>query len=200
MLTHFLLESPGALVFFLALTAIVLLLIASRHQGPTQRKSAAAAAAVALLAVGVWLLATLWVTDRERILQRTEMLLDLTAPLDAANLDQMFDPAAEMVGPDGQRCFDAHQMLRMLKSNLEIYRVTSHRVRRIGASVESSQSGTSWLELRTTLQYPAAGGTAPIPSSWILLWRREAPDGPWLVAQVKCTELMSLRPSCDYWR
>jgi len=143
---------------------------------------------------------TLWVTNKEQLLHRTQTLLDLTAPLDIVGLEKCFDPGAELVGADGQQCFDTGTILRILKHNLNHYPVASHRVRRVGASVESPVRRASWMKLRSTLQDGGDVGSAPIRSAWHLQWRRERPDGKWLITQVKCTQLMNWSPGCEFWR
>ena len=84
LLQSLLLEGPWPLVLTLVGTAAVLRLLAARRR---QRRLDVAALIALLLALGVYLLASIVTTNREQLLERTEQLVMATAPLDSPTIE-----------------------------------------------------------------------------------------------------------------
>lgn len=187
-------HSPLPLVVVLLAVAGVLRVLASRRRNPKFNYGAMTAV---LVAVGVFLLAHFVETDHERLAARTRQLIQATAPLDAAALDELLAQGVVLTGPGGQAWLREDQIRGELERTIQRFPIKEQAIRSLGAEVTSANRGLTLVALATTMQESLYG--APIRSLWLLHWRRDA-DGPWRVAEIQWLEFQHQPPSEGLWR
>ncbi len=192
-LAYLFLERPLSLSLALLGVAVVLAILARRRNRPRLLIGAGAAL---ILAAGVWALAAAVTTDRERVMQRTEALLQATAPLDTAALGDLLDPAATLRGPDGSVWLERESLLAALALSLERWQVETQDVRNLQAGVGDRNDAASRVEARTSFR---EGSGLPVRTTWQLQWRRDA-DGRWRVIDVQWLEFQGRTPQEGMWR
>ena len=180
----------------IALAAIgVITRYVGRQRG--QRGVVLASWVMLAMAACVVALAHFITTPREALLARTRALLDATAPLDTPRVLSMLDSNAILVGPGGDTWLEFDQVRSELEAAHQRYGLAAHSLRYIEAQARGDE-GVVEIDLRTTLG-EGFGAQAPIPTKWLLGWRRTA-DGTWMLHRLQWLELMNQPPPQGAWR
>ncbi|MEZ6242583.1 MAG: hypothetical protein R3B57_06015 [Phycisphaerales bacterium] len=174
---RYLFESPLVVLLALVIAALVALLIFNAQA--KLKLGAIVAGAIALLAVGVWALATAVVTPRERLIARAKEVIDATAAADVTRLRPMLAEQSRVRVGGGTIASNRESILTRVADFQGEYHVTieSHRVAEAQAAIDGPQSA------RTQLRVKHSGPGLPSASWWLIEWRRESEDSPW-VAEV----------------
>ena len=178
LVVYLFLEEPLVLILTLSIPS-VFVLIWSLRRG--YRRPFALSMVGLVIALCIYVLSWMVVTDREQLLMQTTTLVQATMPLDMTRIDQMVSQDVEIGFGDGRQLMDRYQMQLILKNN----QVSKHRVIAVDAEVVDMVSGISAIELRTT--FTRETGTM-VHSAWKLLWQRDS-GGQWQVVQIICLQL-----------
>jgi ketosteroid isomerase-like protein len=190
-----LLDNPWPVGFALAVAGAIMVL---HHVRLRQRAGVAGGALLLAAAVGVFILSATVTTPRQRIMQKTQALLDATAPLDSAALRSLLEPTVMLIGPDGKVWLEGRRLLDEMDGAISRVQIREHAVRDLVAQAEDHGTGFSFIDLRTTLESGGMGGQ-PIRSKWRLTWRRDA-EGRWRVTEIQWQELHGTAPAEGMWR
>ncbi len=192
--SHMLFESPWLLAMGLVGVGVVLRLVGQQRG---QRRVVTASWVALAAAVAVIGLAKVVTTDRERLLQRTRELVAATAPLDGGRVAGFLAADAVLVGPDGDTWVSVGELGGEIDAAGRNYPIASQAIRHLEAEARSDAQGLVLVDLRTTLS-EGFGAQAPIPTKWLLTWRK-TPEG-WRVYRVQWLELMNQSPPRGAWR
>jgi hypothetical protein len=188
---HLLFESPWPIVAVLVVVAVGLGIAGTRR---ANGRLQLAGAALVVLACGAWLLAWAVTTDREAVMARTEQLVQATAPLAMGEVRRLVAEDAIITGPNGEVWYDWSVAQDQLQRTLTTWPVTDQTIRGLAVEVQGD-AARSALDLRTTLE--AAG--LPMPSTWLLTWRRTS-DGGWQATEIRWLTLQGEEPRKGRWR
>lgn len=162
---RFLLENPWPTA--VALVVFAAAVLASSNARGRLRQGLTAAAVCVAAAIGVWVLAFLVETPRERIRQRTADLVRVTVSADVAALDSMLDESvtlATVLSPSG---IDKPGILRAVEQVLRgQYAIHDHRVLTTQATIDGPRVARSQVRVRVT---PEAT-RIPHSSWWRIDW------------------------------
>lgn len=189
---EWLFENPWPPIIALITIAVVLRLISTRSRQP---RLTYAAIGVLLLAVGLYLLAMFIVTDRERLMDRTEQLVAATAPLDSSAIDALIARGAIVTGPDGEPWVEYDAIQPELHRAVDRHGVAEHAIRGLTAEVTTKVRGRTLLSLSTT----TSDLGLPIRTQWLITWRKEA-DNQWRVIELRWLEFQGRPPQNLMWR
>ncbi len=179
---YLLLEEPFDLVLALGLPMVLILLLAIYWR----RKNPALVAAAGLaVAMGVYLLAAVVVTDREQLLDQTKTLIAATKPLNWPVIDGMVSPQVIITKSDGQSWMSRQQM----QVSLQNYDVVGHDIVAIDAGITESGTGISMCELHSRFKIEPR---AVCVSSWQLTWRK-LHDASWEVVEIQCLKVQGVQ-------
>ncbi len=192
-LPYLVLEEPWMLMLTLAGVGVVLWVIGGQR---ASRRLRWASLGLIASSGGVYVLATVVQTDRERLITATQSLVEATAPLDASTIRSRLGPHATLSGPDGDPWLPAGELLDELESALRRYEVEEHRIASVGAEA-GDRVGRSVLDLRTTMEDSVYAGL-PVRTVWVLTWTRE-PDGRWRVSDLRWMQVNGQRPNAGRW-
>lgn len=198
-------ESPHPVVAVLVAVAAVAVLTALRRRGLRRRCWFGVAAVLVLVAVGGVALSCLVVTDRERVIARTRVLLGCTAPLDRTAMRRMLHYDASFVDKSEHTCFNATRTIDLLETLIRRVPIQAHQIREEAASILSPRVAESSIRVWTTLvdestfrQMGLRSGR--VASDWRLRWRYDEDEKQWRVTQIQCTRfLQTPHPPCSVW-
>lgn len=190
LLMHLLFESPWPVVGVLVVVALGLGIAGSRR---ANGRLQLAGLVTLVLAGGVWLLAWVVTTDREAVLGQTRRLVQATAPLDLAAVRSLVDAEAVVTGPGGGVWYDWSDAQRLLVRTLERWPVQEQTIRGLAGEVEGDTARTA-IDLRTTL----ADAGLPLPSTWLITWRR-GPADDWRATEIRWLTLRGTEPQKGSW-
>ena len=121
-------------------------------------------------------LSCLVVTDRERVIARTRVLLGCTAPLDRNAMRRMFHYDASFVDKSEQICFNATRTIDLLETLIRRVPIQAHEIRQEAASILSPRVAESSIGIWTTMvdeptfrQMGLSSGR--VASAWRLRWK-----------------------------
>lgn len=193
------LESPGPLAIAMVLAAVVLTVsgVNRRHKGLLL-----ASALLISGAVGLFVLSTLVVTQREEVSAATRQLLSATQhPVNMAGIRDKLAPEVRVLGPDGDVWLDVDKLYPEIESALTRWPVQRHTVResftRI-THVDSRDLARTELQLstRSTLTDKLDMGQG---TRWIFRWERNS-QGRWKVYEIQWLQWMGHPPSKGMWQ
>ena len=193
LIEHLLFEESWPLVGALGVTAVMLALMARRRAQPRLLLWALGAV---VLAGAVYTTARLVTTPREQILQRTQELVRVTAPLNLDRVGEVLDARVQLVGPEGELWLDREQILAALAAVHQRWQVAAQEVLRVDAEAPSRAVGRSVLDVRTTLRGEL---DVPMTTQWVLTWQRGA-GGPWRAVRIQWTLMQGQKPTEGMWR
>lgn len=187
-LEEMLLENPWPVVIGLVAVSAVLRTI-SKRQGQPRLTRASWIALV--LGLGVYAAATLVNTDRETLIERTELLVAATSPADEAALKGLIADRAVLMGPGGDVWDDlsAAFVVRELRE----HQVQDNAVRAVDASTTRPGLGVSTMDVSSRL------GGYPMRSQWEVQWQKD-PQGRWRITAMKWLSFNQQDPSPNLYR
>jgi len=187
-------EDPAALVATCILVGLVLLIHGNRRMN--RRVMLGGVAAIALAGV-FYALASLVVTTREHLKDRTREMIALTAPLDVPRFADILGPRVTLSGPGGDIWLHREQIVQQLEAAVKRYKVSDQSISDLTAETRGDSIGLTELSLRTTLD--SEMGAMPITTRWLFAWAKQ-PDGKWRVNDVKWLLFQGNPPSNGVWR
>lgn len=184
LLERFLFEQPLLPVVVLGLLAVIAVIaFASRNQ---RQRGVLVAGVLALLAGGVYLVSTLVTTEREELLERTEVLIGAAASVDSVVLRDILTENASL-----RTTGAIERVLASIEGRTEI-------INRASQSLEGRYQVTEWeiVDRQATIDGPSVGRTLVRVgvdvdgfsrthySWWRLHWER-GPDGQWRCFEIE---------------
>lgn len=194
LVSHLLFEAPMALVITLAVVGVALLLHGRRR---LNKRIMGVALIPLALAAGVWLTAKIVETPREQLLARNARLVELTAPLDTAQLKAMFAPDAALTGPNGGQWMTFSRIFAVIENFNRRSAIQNQEITGIAAEAVDGGKGVTEFEVRTGVAGEYSG--MPITTRWLLTWERNG-RGEWVVNEVRWLKLQNAEPSMGAWR
>ena len=179
LLIHWLFEQPADLWMLMGIVAVVCLILGYHWADGRFLIGAAAAVMVALV---VYVLSWLVVTDREQLVARTQQVVAAAAPLDLDTMGRYFTEEAVLCGPNGQPWKHRRDLLSLAERVDHKYTISTHTVRSVRAETTGGRHGRTLLDLRTELA--SATYSVPYKTLWLMSWVR-GEDGRWLVDKVQ---------------
>jgi len=175
-LERYFLESPlvviGALVVLGVVAGVILV-----RSGKDRLGIAAGFAGVAL-AAGVWLLADQVETEREVIRGRSRQLEEAVAEADPTRASSLLAQDVEAVSLVTPRGAGLDWILDFIRTDMAgRFAIHEHRVRRVEAVIDGPNVARSQIHVTVTPEFTRAPQFVVVK----LDWRRELPDGEWLV-------------------
>ncbi len=168
-LESLLLEDPWPIVVAGVAAAVVLRMV-GRRRGRAGRPLVIASWVMFALAIGVNALAWAVTTTREALIERTEMLVAATSPIDLAALAGLVESPALLLGPNGERI--AAIDVAGIDERIQRHDVVESKLRSVQAEGAGQGNGVSWIEVSSRLNgYPQR-------SSWRIDWR-QGDDSQW---------------------
>lgn len=185
LLERYFLESPLVVVGALLIAAVAGFFILNAR-GKLGLGAVVAGAGVAL-AAGVWAMAALIVTERERLADRTRELIDATAIADTGAISPMLAERAEVIVPN-LRSYETRGMILAAVEEYpgRQYPIESHSVAETRAVVDGPRTA------RTQVRVLHSGNAIPGASWWEIEWRRESPDEAWIVDAIRLLWLQGI--------
>ncbi len=177
LLERYLFESPLVPVAVLVIGAVVFFVILNARA--RLRPAALAGGGLLALAAGVWVLASLVVTPRERLIERAGEVIDATASADTAALGPMLAERAEVRVGDRARYTGRAAILAGVEDYLGGGILESHRIADAQAVIDTPLTARAQLRVRHT------GSGVPTASWWLIQWRRASPGSPWIVESIE---------------
>lgn len=193
------LESPGPLAIAMVLAAVVLAVsgVNRRHKGLLL-----ASTLLVCGAVGLFVLSTLVVTQREEVSAATVQLLSATQhPVNMAGIRDKLAPDVRLVGPDGKVWIDVDSLLPEMESALKRWPVQRHNVRESFTRITHPDGRTLartelQLSTRSTRTEKLDIGQA---TRWVFRWERDS-QGRWRVYEIQWLQWMGREPSKGMWQ
>lgn len=146
------------------------------------------------LAAGVFIIAALITTDRELLLEQTQRLVDLAAPLDAAGMAQLINAQATVRGGDGRVYLTAGDVLPELQLIDGRFGDLDHRITTIAAEARGRGEGVTQIDVRTQWR------DRPLLTRWRLTWRKNA-AGDFEVVRIEWLEHpLGVSPRNGFWK
>lgn len=184
LLTSLLLEHPAPLVGALGIAAVVAFAILNARG--RARQAGIAGLALLLAAAGLYTLATLIQTDREKISEETKALIGAAAHADSRALDAQMAPTCRLytslpipeftVPSDGLG--KAAILDGVVKAMGQQHHVDEAAVLELQAAIDGPTSGRTQVRVRTTID------KVPVFSWWRITWQRGS-DGDWKAAAIE---------------
>ncbi len=191
---RYLFEQPWPLIVVLACVAAALLISGLRRR---QRSPVVAAGVLLAAAVGVFITATLVTTDREVVERLTQRVLDATAPVDTATLQQLIRPDAAVRLPNGITLTLLHPLPLELVDAVERFEVTQQTMRSLDVEVTRPGVALAHLTVRTNTEH---GGARAMNTSWLLTWQKVDQEH-WQIQDVQWLTLNNQEPPAEgIWR
>ncbi len=178
-LSVWLLEQPLAASLAIALAGIVAATLLRRRE---QAKLAIpVGAALIVLAIGVYVLGTLIVTDREQIQSGSTAFVEAAVDGDLEALDELILEAAGLAASGSTVDDKGRERIKNLSQvQAQAELIESWRVSRLQATIDGANIGTTLFRVRATPR----DGRLTI-SWWRLNWRRDA-SGVWRIGTIDC--------------
>lgn len=194
-LSHLVLESPWLLVIGIVAVGVVLRLVGRQRGNRNLMRAWWVALAAAALVIN---LAHFVTTDRERLLQHTRGLLDATTPIKVPDIMAYLTSDAVLVGPEGETWYRRDDLPPELESVARHLPIASQSLRYIEAEARSDDQGLVMIDLRTTTT-EGFGAQAPLPSKWLLTWRKDD-QGRWRISRIQALEILNQKAVRGSWR
>jgi hypothetical protein len=149
------------------------------------------AAALLVLAAGLVVMAHLVHTDRERMTQATNDLVDAVASADVAAIDRLLAPDARAYSryhipgySGGQTGMDKGEILAQVPVVIRANPISEHRVQELQAQSRGPGVGTTQALIKIVVRAEQLGQEIPVQSWWRLDWRRDS-DGLWRATAIE---------------
>ncbi|QNN22882.1 hypothetical protein HED60_11590 [Planctomycetales bacterium ZRK34] len=175
MIEHLLLESPWTLAISLAAIAAVVFLVGGRSGHRNTQKWAALPL---LLAVVGFTVAEVVNTDRERMVQKTERLVEAAVadPIDLDTMGSLLDESVLLFN------LDREAILAMAKRARNIYRIDSATITLLLARRDTPTAGQTLLTALTRVS--SKYGDYPAKTRWLIHWRKD-PAAGWIINRLE---------------
>jgi hypothetical protein len=179
---RWLFEEPLPLVFLLAAGAILAWFVLSRSG--KNRAAIGVAAGLALLALGVYILASAVRTTREELIDRTRLLIDRAVKVDVGAVASMLDESFRVrpLGIGRQETLD-----RIARDLAGPYAVREYQINQALATVDGPGVARTQVHVMATAKdaaYPGWQG-----SWWLLHWQKDSRDGQWRVVELEAQQI-----------
>jgi len=175
---RYLLESPVVVLATLGIGAVVALLILNARG--RARLGLLISGALVVVAFGVWALAASVVTERELLIARARGLIDATARADVAAIRPMLAERAGVRVGDQTRATTREQILGLVEEYPGgVAIIESHSIAEAQAVIDGERTA------RTQVRVKHTGPGLPIASWWLIEWRRDEPESPWIVESIE---------------
>lgn len=192
-----LLERPlPLLIVVVSVGVVATMILASRAEA---RRALIAVLVTLGVAGGLYALARLVVTERERVMLQTRALIDGVARADAASVDAVLGERV-LLSTNGESVDRNRDWLLEVTAGLtgEIER---HSITPRGVSLDDPMPNhaRSRVSVSTTFSSNARVPAGTIGSSWELSWKRDS-DGRWRVTAIDCLSLAGGKPDASWVR
>ena len=190
LLQRYLLEEPATILITLILMGIILLQTAYQRR---RRRPAVIGVVTLVIAMGLWTVSTMVVTQREKMVLRCRALVTAVMPQSPSQLGDLLAHDARLVGQSGYVRFQNGQVIESkFGTRLEQLRIQGHGIVDVIARMApDGRKGQIILDLRTHLPanvYPKNPRTV-----WQLTWRL-GDDGKWRIIEVKWLKFEGRNP------
>ena len=160
------------------LTSGVLILILMRHRDAFKRVALPIGSVLILLAIGIYVLGTITVTQREHLRIQSNELVQTVANADASGLRAMLEPNA--------------QLSSIFANANSADRIVQLATTRNPGIVQSAEVGTvnvgiyeGQLVATTQIRVRTQGNMVPSLSWWRVDWQRRDDTSPWRVTHIE---------------
>ena len=192
---NLLFEDPLPLGLSLIVIAAVLTFLAIQ-QGSAKLKKIAGGAF--LLAVVIFILASLITTGREHIIERTKKLVSHTAPLSMDDFKSLVSPQVIVtVGTDASApTFTGSEVFSKLEQAVRNYPISEQHVLEIDAQMRTGEDALCQFEIRSDAK------AGRVITRWVLTWRKQT-DNAWQVTTVQWIDSphpLGLKPNAGWLR
>lgn len=159
-------------------SAGLLTLILMRHRDAFKRVALPVGSILILLAIGIYTLGTLTVTQREHLRTRSNDLVQSVANTDAPGLRAMLEPNAQLSSIFANA--DNAERIVQLATTRNPGVVQSAQVRTVNVGIyDGDLVATTQIRVRTQ------GNVMPSLSWWRVDWQRRDDNAPWLVTHIE---------------
>ncbi len=160
------------------LTSGVLILILMRHRDAFKRVALPIGSALILLAIGVYALGTITITQREHLRIQSNELVQTVANADASGLSAMLEPNAQLSSIFANA--NSADRIVQLATTRNPGIVQSAEVGAVNVGIYEGQ-----LVATTQIRVRTQGNMVPSLSWWRVDWQRRDDTSPWRVTHIE---------------